>query len=106
MYELLTEVLIILIQVIGVIVGGFLIRYIKDKIGEESFKNYYSIAKIVVAAVEQTIGAGHGADKKQEAIQVLRNLTKWKLTDEQADKIIEAAVYEMNQILRMNGFKK
>ena len=104
--ELLAELLTVLIQILILIVGGYAIQYIRAKIGEQNLKVYCSLAKTVVTAIEQTIGGGHGADKKQEAVQVLKNFTKGKLTDEQIDKIIEAAVYEMKQILKMNGLKQ
>ncbi len=95
--QIISETLLILIQLIILIIGGVIIQYVREKIGEENFQLLYSLSKTVVIAVEQSIGAGHGADKKQEALQTLRNLTRGKLTEEQLERMIEAAVYEMNR---------
>ncbi len=95
--QIISETLLILIQLIILIIGGVVIQYVREKIGEENFRLMYSLSKTVVTAVEQSIGAGNGADKKQEALQTLRNLTKGKLTEDQLDKMIEAAVFEMNR---------
>jgi len=103
--ELVIELLTILVQIVVVAVGGFVIQYIKSKIGEEKLKLYLSYAKTVVTSVEQTIGGGHGVDKKQEAVQALKNITKGKLSDEQIDRLIEAAVYEMNVLLKEHKIK-
>ncbi|WHH58366.1 phage holin [Petroclostridium sp. X23] len=104
--ELITQLLSVLIQILVLAVGTYIIQFIRAKVGEEKLNTYYSYSKMVVTAIEQIFGGGNGADKKQEAMQVLRNLTKGKLSDEQLDKLIEAAVYEMNQVLILNGLKE
>ncbi|NLY43697.1 MAG: phage holin [Clostridiaceae bacterium] len=97
--EWIMEVLTILVQVALLIVGGYIVQFIGIKIEGEKLNNYYSIAKKVVTALEQTIGGGNGPDKKQEAIQALKSMIKEKLSDEEIDKLIEAAVFEMNRLL-------
>lgn len=95
--EILLDLLMIIVQIIIVVLGGYTVNFIKAKIGEENFNQYYRLVKTIVMAVEQVFGEGKGADKKQEAVATLKNLTNGKLSDEQLDYLIEAIVGEMNQ---------
>ncbi|MCG8500748.1 MAG: phage holin [Firmicutes bacterium] len=99
---ILLQSLMLIIQAAILIVGVYIVQYIRLRLAKERFYFVYSLAKTVVISVEQMIGPGRGADKKQEALQVLKNLTKGKLSDEQMDRVIEAAVYEMNGMLRID----
>lgn len=103
--ETVTEVLIIIIQIVITILGGLLMNYLRTKIGIEKMNQYTEIAKTVVKATEQTLGSGNGADKKAESMQIIKHLTKNKLSDDQIERLIEAAVYEMNVLLKSNNIK-
>lgn len=98
--ELITQILTTIVQLIITIVGGFLINYLMAKIWNEKFNRYHSLARMVVCSVEQTLGDGKGADKKEEAIQALRSLSKNKLSEDQIDRLIEASVHEMNRVIK------
>ena len=100
--EIFLQSLMVIVQVVMLVVGGYLVHYIKIKVDKEKFYFFYSLSKTIVISVEQMIGPGHGVDKKQEAVQALKNLTKGKLSGEQMDRMIEAAVYEMNGMLRID----
>jgi len=85
---------------------GYAINFINTKIGTENTKKYYNIAKNVVMAVEQQIGNGKGPDKKAEAIAIIKQLTKNKLTDDEINILIEAAVKEMNIVLKQQKLEQ
>lgn len=69
---------------------------LKEKIGKERWQALMEIARSVVKAMEQIYGSGSGALKKQEAIKYL---TKYlRISEEEADKLIEAAVFELNNL--------
>ncbi len=104
--ELITEFLTIIVQIIIAVVGGFVMNYLRTKIGSEKMKQYYELAKTVVTATEQTFGGGNGSDKKDESRQILKHLTNNKLSDDQIDRLIESSVYEMNTLLKINGLKE
>lgn len=103
--EAVTSILLIIIQLIIAILGGILMNYLRTKIGSEKMNQYAEIAKTVVKATEQTLGSGNGSDKKAESMQMIKQLTKNKLSEEQIDRLIEAAVYEMNTLLKINKLK-
>lgn len=74
---------------------------LKDKVGKERWQVFMDIARSVVKAMEQVYGAGEGKKKKQEAMEYL---TKYlHLSEEDADKLIEAAVWELNHLMKDIG---
>ena len=79
--------------------GGFFIRYISQRIGLDKTKEYYEIAKKIVMAIEQLNPELLGAEKKDLALSKLISLTGNALTNEQADLLIESAVYEIKKLL-------
>lgn len=103
--DTVVQILIIIIQVVVTILGGLLMNYLRTKIGSEKMSQYAEIAKTIVKATEQTLGSGNGADKKAESMQLVKQLTKNKLSEEQIDRLIEAAVYDMNTLLKINKIK-
>jgi len=100
--ELLINLLLAVLQVVVLVVGGFLVNYLKTKIGVENYNKYYSIVEKVITSVEQTLGPGRGQDKKDEAIQIIKKALGNKLTEEQINMFIEAAVFQMNTVLKNN----
>jgi len=94
------------VQIVVMAALGYAINFINTKIGTENTKKYYNIAKNVVMAVEQQIGNGKGPDKKAEAIAIIKQLTKNKLTDDEINILIEAAVKEMNLVLKQKGIQQ
>jgi len=104
--DLIMTILTAGIQLVVIVVLGYLIDYLSAKIGIEKMKRYYEIAKTFVQAVEQKIGAGKGPDKKAEVFNLLKKVIGNKLTDEEIDKLIEAAVFEMNLVLKQKGIQQ
>ena len=94
------------VQLVIMVVLEYLIDYLNTKIGMEKIKRYYEIAKTFVQAVEQQVGPGKGPDKKAEVFNLLKKVIGNKLTDEEIDKLIEAAVFEMNYILKLKGLER
>lgn len=81
------------------------LQNLKEKIGEERWEALMNIARSVVKAMEQMYGSEQGQLKKEEA---MRYLTQYlHLSEEEADKLIEAAVYELNNLwVKMQGGDK
>lgn len=99
---ILYYVLLVVIQAAIIVLGGFAVNYLKSKVGTENLNRYYNIVKMVVMGVEQSFGSGNGADKKAEAIQLIKKITGNKLSDVQISTLIETAVFEMNNLLKQN----
>lgn len=106
MKDLIMTILTAGIQLIIMVALGYAINYLNTKIGAEKTKKYYELAKTFVRAVEQEFGSGNGADKKAEVFNMLKQLVGNKLTDDEINKLIEAAVFEMNYILKLKGLYK
>lgn len=100
MKELAMTILTAGVQLAVMAALGYAINFINAKIGTENTKKYYNLAKTVVTATEQQLGPGKGPDKKAEAIAIIKKLTKNKLTDDEINILIEAAVKEMNMVLK------
>ncbi|MGB9680305.1 MAG: phage holin [Thermoanaerobacteraceae bacterium] len=103
MNNLIMQILTAGVQLIIMVVLGYAIDYLRTKIGLDKMKKYYELAKTFVYAIEQEFGSGNGLEKKAEVINLLRKALGNKLSDEEIDKLIEAAVFEMNYILNLKG---
>lgn len=105
MRDLIMTILTALIQLIILIGLGYLIDYLKAKISTERLKKYYDLITKFVHAAEQTFGDGKGMLKKQYVIDAVKKVLKGRLTNEEIDKLIEAAVFEMNLVLKQKGIQ-
>jgi LL-H family phage holin len=76
------------------------IKYLGTKLGVENLEKYYKWVCIAVNAVEQIVGAGYGEQKKAQVIDFIVNKFGNKISDEDLDKLIEAAVHEMNLVIK------
>ncbi|MGL6106088.1 phage holin [Romboutsia sp.] len=94
------NLLLVIITLTITTVGSFLINLIKQKIGSDKTKTYYELAKQVVMSIEQFNPLLSGVDKKALAISKLVELTNNKITAQQADILIESAVYEIKKIFK------
>jgi len=88
-----------LISLVIVVGGGYLVDFLRQKIGSDKLNNYYVIAKQVVMAIEQANPELDGIDKKELAVNKLVQLSNNKITQQQADILIEAAVYDIRKLL-------
>ena len=103
MNDVTFNILKFVVSVCLALISAFLIPYIKARLEDERYKKLVDIVKVAVYAAEQTIGAGHGAVKKDEVITFV---TKWmanngiKITEEQLSEIIESIVFAMNKEIK------
>lgn len=82
-------ILELVLTAIAILISKYLIPWLKEK-------RLLSAAKITVEAVEQIFtGTKAGQEKFEQAKTWL--LEKFNLTEEEAKKLIEAAVYNMNK---------
>lgn len=95
----LFNLLLSLITLVITVGGGYLVNFIRHKIGNEKLSSYYQIAKQIVMAIEQSNPQLAGIDKKELAINKLLELTQNKITENQAQILIEAAVYDIKKLL-------
>ena len=88
-----------LISLIIAVGGGYLVNFLRQKIGSDKLTNYYAMAKQIVMAIEQANPQLGGIDKKELAVNKLIQLSNNKITQQQADILIEAAVYDIKKLL-------
>lgn len=98
--DLLMQGLSVLVQIAVLALSGFLIDGLIAKTGQTKFRKLLDYARIGVAAAEQTFGAGNGDQKKAQVEEFLSNKLKGKLSPTEIDKLIEAAVFEMNSVIK------
>lgn len=96
MKDLIMQGLTALVQIIVLIVAGYVLKFLAAKVGAVNLGKYKEFAKIAVTAVEQVLGAGTGEMKKRAAEEFLSNKLGGALSVNDIDKLIEAAVFEMN----------
>jgi hypothetical protein len=91
-----------LLSLIALIIGGagaYLIKYLNDKIGQDKLTHYYQIAKNIVMSLEQVNPDMAGSDKKFLAATKLSEFTNGKISEKEAEVLIESAVYEVKKVL-------
>lgn len=92
----LTEIIVAVIGLLGVIITGVLIPYLRSKTTAEQRNNIYTVVSLAVQAAEQIFfKPGEGEKKKQFVIDYLYS-RGIKLTLEDLNILIEAAVKELN----------
>ncbi|MDU5080211.1 phage holin, LLH family [uncultured Tissierella sp.] len=98
MNEGLVKIILGLIGLLGTIVTYVLVPYLKSKTTKEQRENIYFLVSLAVQAAEQIyIKPGQGEKKKEYVINYL-NSRGIKLTVEDLNIFIEAAVKELNII--------
>lgn len=95
-YQVLFLVLTNLLQAAAVILSGFCINLIRSKTQHTKFSKYMDYAKIAVTAIEQTMGLSTGAIKKKAVETFLYDKIGKALSKDEIDKLIEAAVFDLN----------
>lgn len=100
MHEYIIEVLIFAITVIGIILTRNVIPYLKTLIKSSEYAEVYDMVETAVKAAEQKCtGLKQGKAKKSD---VYAYISHWlldrgiHLTEEEIERIIECAVYQMN----------
>ena len=95
----ITYILLGIILILGGLITGFGIPFIRSKLSAEQLTALKTTARIAVYAAEQIFGAKMGSDKLAYAINLVKSLlAKKNLTfnDEEVRAAIEAQVKEMN----------
>lgn len=95
----ITYILLGLILIVGGLLSGFGIPFIRSKLSTEQISALKTVARIAVYAAEQIFGAKMGPDKLQYAINLVKSLLAKKNLTFDEDTIraaIEAQVKEMN----------
>lgn len=101
--DLILTILTATVQLFIVLGLGYLIKFLKSKISIENLQKYYTLIKLFVESIEQIYGGGQGVIKKKAVVDMVRKTIGNKLTPEEIDKLIEAAVFEMNLVLKKNN---
>ena len=93
----LTPLVNALIMVLAVLITAYLIPWIKSQTTEKQREEIDAWVKIAVQAAEQLYkGAGKGEEKKAYVLDYL-NKKGFTIDAESIDKMIEAAVLEINK---------
>lgn len=99
MDERLFQIILALIPILGAIITGFIIPFIKEKIGAERLAKYEYWAELAVKAAEMLwIESGSGKEKKQYVVDFLNNMfnkNKVVITEQQIEILVESAVKQM-----------
>ncbi len=110
-FEILKIVVCAVIAIIGVLVTKVALPYISTLKLTAEQELVLSLVEKAVRAVEQTITeSGQGKVKKAEVIKYIKRMlddTNIQMTEEQIDKLIEAAVLEMHlEFEKVEGSKE
>jgi len=99
MDERLFQIILMLLPILGAIITGFIIPFIREKIGAEKLAKYEYWANLAVRAAEMLWKeSGRGAEKKQYVIDFLNNMfnkNKIVITEQQIEILVESAVKQM-----------
>lgn len=100
MNEVLFNILLFVVIICTVIVSGTFIPWVKLQIHDSEYAEFLDIVEKAVKMAEQTIReSGQGKIKKAEVIALVTawlNTHKIKITNDQLNTLIEAAVWTMN----------
>ena len=99
MDERLFQIILALIPILGAIITGFVVPFIREKIGAEKLAKYEYWARQAVKAAEMLWReSGAGADKKRYVVSFLNemfNKNKVVITEQQIEILVESAVKQM-----------
>lgn len=91
------QIATLLISLIGVILTGLVVPWLRMKLTNEKLTTVEMWVNIAVAAAEQMKAAGLiNVDKKDYVVKFIRDKGV-TITDKELDALIEAAVFEINR---------
>lgn len=105
LHDFLYQLVLLVITFAIPVLTTVFVKYYREKGLNEKFKKYKFWTDIAVSAIEQTMGGGNGAQKKREVELWLSSKLKGVSADE-IDKLVQAAVSEMNKTLKKEGVQK
>ncbi len=94
--EIIVEVANLVVRAVFIALSGFVLTWIKGKIGVENYNKATNVAEVTVKAIEQEIGAGKGAEKKEKVMEILYSKLGHRFEYAELENLVEAAVFEMN----------
>ena len=101
MNDLTFNLLKIVISVVAALIAYYVIPFLKEKVKEAKYKDLVEAVKVAVDAAEQTFKeGGMGKLKKEDVIKYITeylNSNKIDISVEQLDRLIEAAVFQLNK---------
>jgi peroxiredoxin len=97
MNNLTYQILTLVISLIGVVLTGLVVPWLKTKISNEKLTSIESWVNIAVAAAEQMKAAGILTVPKKDYVLAFIKDKGITITDQELDALIEAAVFELNK---------
>ena len=95
----------LVIAAMSAVVTYAVVPLLRARLGDQQLAVVKEWVNIAVHAAEQIFHAGgQGAEKKQYVVDFL-NSKGLKISNKELDKLIEAAVFEMNKTLNSDGAK-
>ena len=94
------QIFMLLISLIGVLLTGLVVPWLKLKIGNEKMKDIEKWVTVAVTAAEQMKNAGllpPDQKKKDFVLKFIRD-KGITITDSELDALIEAATFEINKV--------
>jgi LL-H family phage holin len=96
--EFLFQLTLLVISFAVPVATTFVVKYLQTKLGNEKLKKYINYAETAVKAAETIYNSnGQGSVKKADVEKYLSAKIGNVLSPEDIDKLIEAAVYEINK---------
>ncbi|MDF2948151.1 MAG: phage holin, family [Sedimentibacter sp.] len=98
MNNLMYQIATLVISILGLVLTGFVVPWVKAKIGTEKMGIVQMWVKVAVAAAEQLKKSDvlNKDDRKQYVLAFIKD-KGITITDNELDALIEAAVYELNK---------
>lgn len=100
MHEFMMDILVAVIMICGFVLTGTVIPYIKQLIKDSEYASVYDAVETAVKAAEQKCKlSGQGRAKKAEVYTFISKWLETKriyITEDEIDRLIEAAVFAMN----------
>lgn len=101
MNDLTFNLLKIVVSVVAALLAYYLVPYLKEKVKQEKYSDLVKAVNIAVEAAEQTFKeSGMGKVKKEDVISFITkylNDNNIAISDQQLDKLIESAVFQLNK---------
>lgn len=100
-----TQVIVALIGLAGVILSSVLIPYFRQKITAEKWNNAIFWVKLAVQSAEQIYDQEGMGEKKKEYVQKFLAEHNIELDAEQIDVAIESAVLQLQEVIKKSTNK-
>lgn len=99
MNDVLFQIILGVVSILGAILTGIVVPFVKEKIGNEKLTKYEEWASMAVECAEMLFKEqGMGEEKKEYVVDFLNNMfnkNKVVITPEQIEVLVEAAVKSM-----------